>query len=180
MTAYVPSLLANDAESPHSPLLVVSSSAHSLSPLPVIAHYLARPQPVVLVSALYEPRKLGWRKGCEGTIVDLRSWIEGFDSGERDSWGVAELEAEVWRAVQTCSSICFLVVCCGWPDSLFHCSEQARRLRSSSLTRRRRLRPTSARPRSWHSSSAASSLDSLSSAVRTAFRSTGRPAIIVD
>jgi hypothetical protein len=104
-TSHLPSLLANEAEGPHSPLLVVSSAAHSLSPLPVVSHYLARPQPAVLVSALYEPRKLGWRKGREGTIVDLRSWIEGFDGGERDSWGVAELEAEIWKSVQACLSL---------------------------------------------------------------------------
>lgn len=102
-STHLPSLLANDAHGPHSPLLVVSSSAHSLSPLPVVAHYLARPQPVVLVSALHEPRKLGWLAGREGAVVDLRSWIEGFDGGERDSWGVAELEANIWSAVQTCA-----------------------------------------------------------------------------
>lgn len=99
----LPALLSNDPQGPHSPLLVVSSSSHSLSPVPVIGHCLSLAQPVVLVAALFNPRKVGWRAGRQGAVVDLRGWTEGFDGGERDGWGVAEVEAEVWKAVKSCT-----------------------------------------------------------------------------
>lgn len=99
----LPTILSNGQE-PHAPLLVISSSSHSLSPVPLINHYLSLAQPAVLVSTLYEPRKVGWRKGREGSVVDLRSWVEGYNDGARDSWGVDQVESEIWKSVQSCTS----------------------------------------------------------------------------
>lgn len=86
---WLASVLANAHHGPTSasPLLLVSSESHSLSPLPIIKHFIrqATPShPVLLLSALIPPSKLGVQRGGSVEVIDLTGDVPGYGEGGRD------------------------------------------------------------------------------------------------
>lgn len=90
---WLSSVLSNTHHSPSpSPLLIVSSDSHSLSPLPLVKHFISQAtpsHPVLLISALVPPKKLGVEKGRSVEVIDLTEDVPGY--GEE---GVDEEDVE--------------------------------------------------------------------------------------
>lgn len=106
-----------------SPLLIVSSDSHSLSPLPLLRNFInhASPaHPVLLVSALIPPKKLGVDKGRSVDVIDLTRHVPGYDDDgvDDETGGLDDVEKRVRQATKKSecfeSSSCALLRVVGW------------------------------------------------------------------
>ncbi|CDZ97522.1 hypothetical protein [Phaffia rhodozyma] len=105
----LPDILANTHHQPTvNPLTVITSSSHSISLLPLIAEYVSLAsvdRKTILVSALYDPRKLGFNPGVPGLVnIDLSSFIPGFmdeQDEERGRGGFQDVLQKIELAVDS-------------------------------------------------------------------------------
>lgn len=92
-----------------SPLLIVSSDSHSLSPLAIVKHFInqATPShPVLLISVLIPPKKLGVEKGRSVEVIDLAGEVPGYREQEddEDKGGLEDVETRVRTIVKKSES----------------------------------------------------------------------------
>jgi hypothetical protein len=97
---WLASVLANQHHAPTSasPLLIVSSESHALSPLPILKHYLNRASPahpVILVSALILPAKLGVQRGRNVEVIDLTQVVPGYGDGSDETSSMDDVEKRI-------------------------------------------------------------------------------------